>query len=251
MSETTDVPDHHALLLTATNSSRYPAPAGITVDPVVLAPQHDRLHVLLALRLEEPYSGWWALPGGFMKREEEPEETAQRKLSEKTRLRHIYLEQLASYGSPRRDPRGWIPSIAYLALVEATVLDHDDPGVRWFPVDGLPPLAFDHARIVRDGIERLRGKLWYSNIAVTLLPDRFTLAEARALYESISGVRYDGPNFRRALEASGMISPTSEVRQGPTGRPARAYEFIECRPSWNSRRSRIPGVVRQESANEM
>lgn len=244
MSESTGAPEDRTPLLTATNSAGYPAPAGITADPVVFTPLHGRLHVLLALRGEEPYAGWWALPGGFMNREEEPEETAQRKLTEKTGLGDIYLEQLASYGSPQRDPRGWIPSVAYLALVGATVLRPDGPGARWFPVADLPRLAFDHERIVRDGIERLRGKLWYSNIAVTLLPDRFTLAEARRLYEAISGVRYDGPNFRRALEGSGMIRPTDEIQQGPAGRPARLYEFGERRPSWNSRRSRVPGVVR-------
>lgn len=233
--------------LTATNSGGYPAPAGITADPVVFAPREARLCVLLIPRGEAPYLGCWSLPGGFMNPEEEPEETAQRKLTEKTGIGRTYLEQLATYGSPRRDPRGWIPSVAYLALIESAVLREDESEARWFPVNALPPLAFDHSQIVRDGIERLRGKLWYSNIAVALLPERFTLMEARRLYEAISGVRYEVSNFRRALELSGTIRPTEDVRQGPAGRPARLYEFVEKTPSWSSRRSRLPAVLRDES----
>ena len=229
--------------LTATNSAGYPAPAGLTADPVVFAPRGNRLCVLLAPRREPPYRGRWALPGGFLNPEEEPEQTAQRKLTEKTGIGAIYLEQLATYGSPSRDPRGWIPSVAYLALIDAAVLREDESEARWFAVEELPPLAFGHERMVRDGIDRLRGKLWYSNIAAALLPERFTLAEARRLYEAISGVRYEISNFRRALDLSGMIRPTDEVRQGSAGRPARLYEFVDRRPSWNPRRSRMPGAL--------
>jgi 8-oxo-dGTP diphosphatase len=185
-----------------------------------------------------------------MNAEEEPEETAQRKLTEKTGIGSVYLEQLATYGSPQRDPRGWIPSVAYLALIDATALREEETEARWFAVDDLPCLAFDHEGIVRDGIERLRGKLWYSNIAVALLPARFSLAEARRLYEAISGVRYEVSNFRRALELSEMIRPTEEVRQGPTGRPARLYEFVERWPSWSARRSRMPGALSRNRISE-
>ncbi|HEX8919437.1 MAG TPA: NUDIX domain-containing protein [Chloroflexota bacterium] len=231
-------------VITAVNSAGYPAPAAITADPVVFAPWEGRLAVLLAPRRETPYEGQWALPGGFMNPEEEPEETAQRKLTEKTGIGSVYLEQLATYGSPRRDPRGWIPSVAYLALTHAAVLREKESEARWFPADQLPDLAFDHARIIADGIDRLRGKLWYSNIAVTLLPRRFTLVEARRLYEAISDVRYEVSNFRRTLEQAEIIRPTEEVQQGLTGRPARLYEFVEQQPSWSSRRSRIPGTLR-------
>jgi 8-oxo-dGTP diphosphatase len=232
--------------ITAGNSAGYPAPAGITADPVVFAPREGRLHVLLVPRIEPPYEDRWALPGGFMNPQEEPEETAQRKLAEKTGIGSVYLEQLATYGSPRRDPRGWIPSVAYLALTQAAILREDETDSRWFAVDELPALAFDHGRIIGDGIDRLRGKLWYSNIAVALLPERFTLAEAHGLYEAISGVRYEVSNFRRALEQGEIIRPTEEVRRGPTGRPARLYGFVERQPSWSSRRSRIPSMLRDQ-----
>jgi 8-oxo-dGTP diphosphatase len=232
-------------VLTSINSAGYPAPAGMTADPVVFAPREGRLCVLLVPYGQLPYSGYWALPGGFLNPEEEPEETAQRKLTEKTGIGAIHLEQLATYGSPCRDPRGWIPSVAYLALIDATILREEESAARWTPVDALPKLAFDHARIICDGIDRLRGKLWYSNVAAALLPERFPLVEARRLYEAISGVRYEVSNFRRALEQSGMIRPTDEMRLGRAGRPARLYEFIDRHPSWSARRSRMPGVLRQ------
>lgn len=232
--------------LEASNSEGYEAPAGITVDPVVFAPRAGRLCVLLVPRHLPPDAGRWALPGGFMSRHEAPEETAQRKLTEKSAVGPVYLEQLATYGSPHRDPRGWIPAIAYLALIDSAVLREEETEARWFPVDELPRLAVDHQRIVHDGVERLRGKLWYSNIAVGLLPERFTLAQARQLYEAITGVRHEVSNFRRTLEQSGLIRATGEVHQGPTGRPARLYEFIERSPSWSRRRSRIPALVAPE-----
>jgi 8-oxo-dGTP diphosphatase len=229
--------------MTAVNSSGFPAPAGMYAVPVVLAPLSGRLHVLLVQRAEMPFAGTWVLPGGFMSPSERPEETAQRKLTEKTGVGTVYLEQLATYGDPDRDPRGWIPSIAYLALIDAAVLNASDAAARWWPVDELPAVVFDHGRTVADGVERLRGKLWYSNIAVGLLPERFTMTQARRLYEEISGVRYEASNFRRELERSGLVRSTGEVVKGVPGRPAALYEFVERSPAWSIRRSRTPAMA--------
>lgn len=245
-------------VLRARNSAGFEAPAALTADPVILAPLAGRLCVLLVRRSEEPFAGRWALPGGFLSPSERPEETAQRKLTEKTGVGTVYLEQLATYGEPARDPRGWIPSIAYLALIDAAVLQQPAQGsprsgstpaappsaeARWWPVDDLPPVAFDHGTIVADSVERLRGKLWYSNIAVGLLPERFTMTQARRLYEEISGVRHEASNFRRELEGSGLVRATGEVVKGVPGRPAALYEFVERRPQWSLRRSRHPAVA--------
>ena len=225
------------------NSAGFPAPAGLTAAPVVLAPREGRLHVLLVPRTEAPFAGTWALPGGFMSPSERPEETAQRKLTEKTGVGAVYLEQLQTYADPDQDPRGWIPTIAYLALIDAAVL-REDSNARWVPVDDLPALAFDHARIVGDGVERLRGKLWWSNIAVGLLPERFTMPQARAVFEAISGVAYEPSNFRRELDQSGLVRATGNVARHRPGRPAALYEFVERRPAWSLRRSRPPATVR-------
>src|SRR5579864_3289303 len=140
-----------AAAMTAVNSSGFPAPAGVYAVPVVLAPLSGRLHVLLVQRAEAPFAGRWVLPGGFMSPTERPEQTAQRKLTEKTGVGAVYMEQLQTYGDPARDPRGWIPSVAYLGLIDATVLREEQSGARWVPVDDLPDLAFDHAAVIRDG----------------------------------------------------------------------------------------------------
>ena len=230
--------------ITAVNSAGFAAPAGMVALPVVLAPLAGRLHVLLVQRTEEPDIGMWALPGGFMSSRERPEETAQRKLTEKTGVGAIYLEQLSTYGDPDRDPRGWIPSVAYLALIDAAVLRAEESQARWYPVDDLPHLALDHAQVITDAVERLRGKLWWSNIAVGLLPERFTMPQARRLFEAISGATYEPSNFRRELEQSGLVRSTGAVAKGGPGRPAALYEFVDRTPMWNSRRSRMPAQRR-------
>ena len=196
---------------TAVNSAGFPAPAGIYAVPVVLAPLSGRLHVLLVQRAEAPFAGTWVLPGGFMSPSERPEETAQRKLTEKTGVGAVYLEQLETYGDPQRDPRGWIPTVAYLALIDAAVLRAEGSGARWEPVDALPPLGFDHARIVVDAVERLRGKLWWSNIAVGLLP--------RAVHHApgAAGVRGDQ---RRDLRTVELPARAGAVRTGARHRHA-------------------------------
>src|SRR5207253_3720452 len=227
--------------MTAVNSAGFPSPVGMTAVPVVLAPLGGGLHVLLVRRGRAPVT--WQLPGGFMSASERPEETAQRKLTEKTGVGAVYLEQLQTYAEPDHDPRGWIPTIAYLALIDAAVL-RDESGARWVPVDELPPLDFDHARIVSDAVERLRGKLWWSNIAVGLLPERFTMPQARSVFEAISGVVHEPSNFRRELEQSGLVRPTGMLARHGRGRPAALYEFVERRPAWSLRRSRPPATVR-------
>ncbi len=246
--------------LTARNSAEFEAPAGMTAVPVVLAPLAGRLHVLLVRRDDPPDPGAWALPGGFMSRDERPEETAQRKLTEKTGVGAVYLEQLQTYGDPHRDPRGWIPTVAYLALIDAAVLRADESQARWWPVDDLPALALDHGGIIADGVARLRGKLWWSNISVGLLPERFTMPQARRVFEAISGVRYEPSNFRRELERSGLVESTGLVaapfpparhpRSGsPGGRPwtpvsALATEHWRIEAGRLRRRLRFPDFRR-------
>jgi 8-oxo-dGTP diphosphatase len=226
--------------MTARNSGGYEAPIGLAADPVVFTIADRRLSVLLVKRAEPPQRGRWALPGGFVGAREDAADTVRRKLTEKAGIPPIYLEQLRTYAEPGRDPRGWLPSIAYLALVPAASLPPDPAGdAAWHAVEGPPQLAFDHERIVRDGLERVRGKLWYSNIAVGLLPPTFTLAEARDVYETLAGVTYDPANFSRDLRASGLIVETGKVagRDG-AGRPARTYRFASTSPTWTPRYAR-------------
>lgn len=230
------------MTMTAQNSAGFETLAGTTADPVILTVIDGAMQVLLIQRTEEPFKGQWALPGGFVdhapESREEPHETAARKLEEKTGMKPVYMEQLGTYTAKDRDPRGQIWSVAYLALVPAKSLGAQPRGeAAWHPVDDLPPLAFDHARIIADGVERVRGKLWYSNIAMGLLPRRFTLAEAQQVYEAITGIAYDRPNFRRDLKASGLVRGTGKTAANrPSPKQAELYEWVSRKPEWVSRK---------------
>ena len=138
---------------TATNSAGYPAPVALAVDVVVLT---VRDHTLFALAVPAA-EGRWALPGGFVGPDEASEQTAIRKLREKTGLEHLYLEQLATFADPDRDPRGWIPTVAHLALVPPET-EPTDPNAGWIPATDPPALAYDHAEILATAIERVHGK---------------------------------------------------------------------------------------------
>jgi 8-oxo-dGTP diphosphatase len=220
-------------VITATNTAGYPAPIGMSADPVVFTLLQGRLSVLLARRLEEPQRGMFALPGGFVGAEESPEQTAERKLREKTGVGSVHLEQLRTYAGPARDPRGWLPSIAYLALVPPQALPDERPAERdasWHPLDALPELALDHARIVDDGLWRLRArvadKAWFMRVAGGLLPEVFTLREAQRLYEAIGGEEVDPANFRRDVKATGLLADTGNRRSEGPGRPGTLYRLV-------------------------
>src|SRR3954466_13008726 len=214
----------------ATNTPGYESPIGLTADPVVFTLLDGGLCVLLARRLEEPQRGSFALPGGFVGAEESPEQTAERKLREKTGVGSVYLEQLRTYADPARDPRGWLPSIAYMALVRPETLPDERPPEReasWHPVAALPDLALDHARIVSDGLWRLHARVgdksWFVAKAAGLLTEPFTLRDAQQLYEALRGEEIDAANFRRDVRATGLLVDTGETRSEGPGRPGHLY----------------------------
>ncbi len=216
--------------MAARNSASYEAPIGLSADPVVFSLVEGELCVLLARRLEAPQTGSFALPGGFVGPDEAPEETAERKLREKTGVGSVHLEQLRTYADPARDPRGWLPSVAYLALVRPETLPEDRPARRdasWQPVADLPDLALDHATIVDDGLWRLRARIadkaWFVRVAGGLLPAAFTLGLAQRLYEALLGEPVDTANFRRDVKATGLLEETGERDTEGPGRPGRLY----------------------------
>ncbi len=209
-------------------SYEYPRPA-LTVDVVIFSLREDRLHVLLIRRVEKPFAGMWALPGGFVKIDESLDEAAYRELGEETGLRDAYLEQLYTYGNPRRDPRGRVVTVSYFALIPADApLLADASGeiseADWFTVDEIPLLAFDHAEIIAYALRRLRYKLEYTAAGFELLPGEFTLSEIQRTYEMILGEKLDKRNFRRRILQAGIIEPTKHMRTGE-GRPARLYRY--------------------------
>ncbi len=221
---------------TATNSEGYAAPAALATDVVVLTVRDAGL---LALTVGRDGGAERALPGGFVGAGERPLDTALRKLHEKTGLQAPYIEQLGAFADPDRDPRGWIPSIAYLALVPADT-EVPDASARWMRARQPAPLAFDHEHVLAAAVERLEGKLWWSNITVGMLPGPFALSDARRVYEAIAQARYDPATFGRDLKATGLIEATGEQRAAGPGRPAAMYRFTSNRPTWGAgRRKRI------------
>ena len=218
---------------TSYDPSQFPAFA-VTVDVVILTMSAGRLHVLLVRRGEEPFRDMWAIPGGFKRPSETLDDAANRELAEETGVDAAsLLTQFGAYGDPERDPRMNVVTVAYVAVlrdVGAIVAGTDAAEAALVPMadvlDGRLPLAFDHARIARDAIERVRIELEVSGVATAFVGSTFTLAELRAVYEAIWGVQLDAANFRRSVVSEdGWVIPTGRRSQpGPAGgRPAELY----------------------------
>ena len=205
----------------------------VTVDLVVFTIRDDELCVLAIRRGAPPYRGRWALPGGFVHEDEDLADAARRELVEETGLADlpVHLEQLQTYGAPGRDPRQRVISVAYLALAAGLpepAAGTDAADARWAPVaellGGSRRLAFDHDRILADGLERARAKLEYSPLATAFCDDEFTVGELRRVYEAVWGTELDPRNFHRKVTGTpGFLSSTGRrtTRQG--GRPAELY----------------------------
>jgi 8-oxo-dGTP diphosphatase len=213
--------------------SQFPAFA-VTVDVVILTMSEGTLHALLVRRGEAPFAGMWAIPGGFKRPTETLDEAARRELAEETGVDvPSLLTQFGAYGDPERDPRMNVVTIAYLAVlrdVGAIMAGTDAADAALVPVsdvlNGKLDLAFDHLRIVRDAIERVRVELEVSGIATAFVGTTFTMAELRAVYEAIWGVQLDAANFRRSIVAEdGWVIPTGRrARPGSAGgRPAELF----------------------------
>ena len=205
-------------------------PIRVAVSTVIFSLRRDadggdpRLVLPLVKRTRDPHAGQWALPGGWLGADEDLEVAASRTLAETTTLSPSYLEQLYAFGDVARSPSR-VVSIVYWALVREDVsLGSEQHNVAWFDQATLPELAFDHNHIVDYALWRLRNKVGYSRIAHGLLPERFTLADLREVYEAILGRRLDPANFRRQVENSDTLIPTDGFRTG-SHRPARLYRY--------------------------
>jgi len=188
-----------------------------------------RLQTALVPVGTKPHSVQWAFPGGRVRAGEFLEDAVQRVLGEVPD--DLYLEQLRTFGDPGRDPNGRVVSIAYLALAaNGGWLRAANASLRWFPVEGLPPLAYDHEPMARAALDRLRGKLGYTNIVYGLLSEEFTLRELQDVYEIILGRALDRRNFRKKIIATGLIRPLDRHRGG-AHRPARLHRFTRREPT--------------------
>ena len=203
----------------------------VTVDIVIFALSQKKLHVLMIERGISPYKGMWALPGGFVKTNESLETAARRELKEETSLsiQNAYLEQLYTFGAPKRDPRKRVITVAHMALLPET-----DPKIQgasdakvaaWHSIDRLPPLAFDHKSIVRYAKTRLQYKLEYTNAAFGLLSREFTLTELQQVYEVIFEKEFDKRNFRKKFLSLNLLKNLPRQKMEGAHRPATLYSF--------------------------
>ncbi len=221
----------------------------VAVDVVVLTVNADGLQVALYERTQHPQRGTFALPGGFVHLDESLDDAAARLLREKAGLQRVFVEQLFTFGAPKRDPRGRVITVAYYSLVAPNLLPNlapnvDDTQVARARVD-VPwpgetggaivarnqngdalPLFVDHADMIGVAVKRIRGKLDYTPIGFQLLPPAFTLRELQAVHESIRGEPLNKDSFRRRMLASGHLEATGDREQDVSYRPAELYRFV-------------------------
>lgn len=202
----------------------------LTVDLAILTVREDLLQVLVVERAHSPYEGHEALPGGFLRAGEDLGQAAERELAEETSLDgiHLHLEQLAAYGTPGRDPRGRVVTVAYLAIapdLPIPAAGSDARAARWAPVGkARGSLAFDHDQILDDAVERARSRLEYTTLATAFCPDTFTIGDLRKVYEVVWGMPLDPRNFsRKVAHTEGFVTPAGQRRVPGTGRPAALY----------------------------
>lgn len=207
-----------------THANPHPA---VTTDVVVFTLRDEELKLLLIKRGGDPYKGKWALPGGFIRMDEDLDSGARRELAEETGVSGVYLEQLYTFGAVNRDPRERVITVAYYALIPSDKLQlraaTDAEAVGWFGINELPRLAFDHREIVRLAHQRLVAKLDYSTIAFQFMPMEFTLSELQAVYETILQEPVDKRNFRKWVLALEGIEETGDERRDGAHRPAMLY----------------------------
>jgi 8-oxo-dGTP diphosphatase len=205
---------------------RYPHPA-VTTDCVIFGFDGERLQVLLIERGIEPYKGKWAFPGGFLKMDETAEEGARRELKEETGLEGAYMEQFHTFSAIERDLRERVITIAYYALVKIQEVKGGDDAAsaRWFPLDDIPSLAFDHDYILRMATQRLREQIHFQPIGFELLPEKFTLKELQLLYEAILGINFDRRNFSKKMMHLEILTDLEETVWPTPKREAKLYKF--------------------------
>jgi 8-oxo-dGTP diphosphatase len=208
----------------------------VTVDAIVFGySKSDGVSVLLIRRKYPPFKDGWALPGGFVLEEESLEEAVKRELLEETGIAVNYLEQLYTFGEPNRDPRQRIVSVAYFALVKSALYQQlkastDAEEAQWFAINKLPPLAFDHKKILQTAIERVRAKIRYQPIGFELLDKKFSFADLEKLYMTLLDRSIDRRNFTKKILSLDLLEDTGELSasQG-AGRPSKIYQFNKKR----------------------
>ena len=209
---------------------KYPHPS-VTTDCVIFGFDGTKLSVLLIERGVEPYKDRWALPGGFLKMNEDADTGAKRELQEETGLEGAYIQQFYTFTAPERDPRERVITIAYYALVRMQDVKGGDDAAdaRWFALDEVPQLAFDHDRILRKAEQALRQQIHFEPVGFELLPEEFTIKELQNLYEAILGVRFDRRNFYNKMKRLEMLDQMEETVNPSEKKEAFLFRFNKAK----------------------
>ena len=207
---------------------KYPRPS-VTADCVIFGFDGVAIKVLLIQRGIEPFKGKWAFPGGFMKLDETAEECAKRELEEETGLKNVSVEQFYTFSEVNRDPRERIITVAHYALVKLSEVrgGDDAASAKWFALNEVPCLAFDHDRILRMALSRLKERICFEPIGFELLSDVFTMTELQNLYEAILEVKFDRRNFYNKMLKLGILTEAEP-------RPANASRRTPCKYRFNA-----------------
>lgn len=219
-----DTPEEAEAARHAYDPSKYDRPS-VTVDILIFTVRRNRLEVLLVRRRHWPFEGMWAIPGGFVNPEEDLETAARRELREETNVTDVAVEQVHTFGAPHRDPRTRTISVAYFAFVPpgtSSQAGDDAAETRWFPMDDLPPLAFDHADILGYTRSALHERLGCAPMGQVLLPKAFPLRDYLRVAEAIVGREVDRAAVRKRLLASGILK-----RVGQTAGAHSLYRFTQ------------------------
>lgn len=187
----------------------------LSVDCVIFGFENNSLEILLIKRARKPSVGKWALPGGFIKKEELVDDAANRILQETTGIKNIYMEEVAIFDKVDRYPKWRVFTLGYFALISpekyfiSTGVDTKE--VKWFKIDELPKLPFDHEEILNTSLEKLRTRVRYRPIGFELLPKKFTLPQLQKLYEVVLGKKLDKRNFRKKISGMNLLINTNEI----------------------------------------
>ena len=200
----------------------------LSVDCVIFGFEDAQLKVLLIRRAntDEPEYGKWALPGGFIKYNEDIDTASNRVLNELTGVSNLYMEQLGAFGEVNRYPTNRVITLVYYAMVKPGQYELNKSfDAKWFDINNLPELPFDHSKIINASLARLQKRVKYRPIGFNLLPDKFPLLKLQELYESIYGIQFDKRNFRRKIMNMNLLIPLDEKQKGVPHRSARLYKF--------------------------
>mgnify|MGYP001619903490 CR=1 FL=1 len=207
--------------------NKYEKPS-ITVDIVIFTIQEKELKVLLVKRNIEPFKEKWALPGGFVRISESLESAAKRELEEETGVKEVYLEQLFTFGDPKRDPRGRVITVSYMALINSDKINlkasTDVSDAKWFSVNKIPILAFDHKKILSYALKRLKWKFEYTTVAFSLLPKEFAISQIQKIYEIIFDKTFDKRNFTKKILSLNILEEKG-IKKEVSYRPPKLYSL--------------------------